>query len=127
MCESLLPPHARTQSRALAALTFIDGWAGPEGDTAEAEAELSDYASGARTAPLPTYFVGGYGRGASALLAALDASGAAGDVHYLGRAGLRNLAGLAVAFLDGRYDPAAFAGAGAERQGSCRHFTQACL
>ena len=110
-----------------AALISTSGCAGPEGDAAEAEAELADYAAGARTAPLPTYFVGGYGRGAGPFLAALDASGAPGNVHYLGRAGLTSLAGLAVAFLDGRYDAAAFAGPGAELQGGCRHFTQACL
>ena len=47
---------------------------GPEDVAAEADVELAEYASGRRTAPLPTYFIGGFGRGAERVLAELDAS-----------------------------------------------------
>lgn len=51
---------------------------------------------------------------------------AAGNVHYLGRAGLTSLAGLSIAFLDGRFDAAAFSSGDAQPGGGgCRHFTQA--
>jgi hypothetical protein len=112
------PPAARQLLRRLCTC------AGPEDDAAEPDSELVEYASGARIAPLPTYFIGGFGRGSTRALAALEAGGGAGGVRYLGRAGLASLAGLAVAYLDGAQDEGPPAGGGAPGAG-CRHFTQA--
>lgn len=55
-------------------MSCVNCCSGPEDDAAEADAELLEYASGRRTAPLPTYFIGGFGRGAERILAELDAS-----------------------------------------------------
>jgi hypothetical protein len=112
------PPAAKQPPRRLCSC------AGPEEDAAEPDAELAEYASGARVAPMPTYFIGGFGRGSHRALDALEAGGGAGGVRYLGRAGLASLAGLSVAYLDGAQDAGAAAG-GAEPGAGCRHFTQA--
>ena len=71
-------------------------------------AELKDYVSGAKQVPVPTYFLCGGGRGAELALPALEDPESKADIHHLGKAGLRTVQGLSVAFLDH--------GAGAVRQ-----------
>lgn len=63
-------------------------------------------------APLPTL---------PACLLAPAGSAAAANVKYLGRSGVTQLGGLAVAFLDGRYNAAAFREGGGRGPG-CRYY-----
>lgn len=77
---------------------------GPDDD--EYSGELLPYITGEKKAPVPTYFVGGWGHGSKQALEALPAS--EGNVKYLGRSGVVTVGGLLVAFLDGQYNAAAF-------------------
>lgn len=76
-----------------------------------------------RDVPIPTYFIGGFGRGAEAALAALDGTADA-KLHYLGASGVAKLRGLNVAFLDGLQPPAGGGTAPASAHG-CRYHSQA--
>lgn len=53
---------------------------------------------------MPTYFTGAYGDGSQQALLKLPS----GNVSYLGRAGVKTIAGLQLAFLDGMYDADSF-------------------
>jgi lariat debranching enzyme len=85
-------------------------------DTAEYQGQLLPYLTGEKKAPLPTYFIGGWGLGAQQALEALPAARDS-NIHYLGRAGVREVAGLNVAFLDGTYSAAAYHSADPEDEG----------
>lgn len=49
---------------------------------------MEPYLSGDAQPPVPTYFVGAYGRGAAAGMAAVQAAGSKCGLKYLGRAGV---------------------------------------
>jgi hypothetical protein len=98
--------------------------AGPDDD--EYTGELLPYITGEKNAPLPTYFVGGWGHGSKQALEALAASD--GNVRYLGRSGVASVSGLQVAFLDGCYNAAAFRATEATGTSSfgpgCRYYAE---
>lgn len=100
----------------------------PGGDDAEYQGELTPYLKGEKRAPVPTYFVGGWGAGSRAALEAL-ALAPDSNITYLGRRGVTSLRGLNVAFLDGTYNAAAFrAGSGGgDGAAGCRFYTEADL
>eukprot|EP00197_Chlamydomonas_leiostraca_P004815 CAMPEP_0202869196 /NCGR_PEP_ID=MMETSP1391-20130828/12137_1 /ASSEMBLY_ACC=CAM_ASM_000867 /TAXON_ID=1034604 /ORGANISM="Chlamydomonas leiostraca, Strain SAG 11-49" /LENGTH=310 /DNA_ID=CAMNT_0049549477 /DNA_START=30 /DNA_END=959 /DNA_ORIENTATION=- len=79
---------------------------GPGDASADPDDALVAYVTGDNQVPLPTYFIGGYGGGCSAILEALPASEA--KLKHLGRAGVTEVHGLTVAFLDGTYNAAAY-------------------
>jgi diadenosine tetraphosphate (Ap4A) HIT family hydrolase len=106
----------------------------PGADDADYVGELLPYINGEKSAPVPTYFIGGFGLGSSKALAAL-ATAPNCNIKYLGRAGVAQIHGLQIAFLDGTYNAAAYRGAslatageGDEANpiteaGACRHFS----
>lgn len=86
-------------------------------DDADYNGELVPYITGDKKAPVPTYFIGGFGAGSRQALEALAAAPECG-IHYLGRSGVRTVEGLTVAFLDGTYNSAAYkASAGGSSEG----------
>lgn len=68
-------------------------------------AEFAEYASGARTPYRPLFFIGGNNEDFEALETLPDGGELAPGFTYLGRSGVRRLAGLEVAFLSGIYAP----------------------
>ncbi|RKG95685.1 serine/threonine protein phosphatase [Corallococcus sp. CA053C] len=68
-------------------------------------AEFAEYADGLRRMKRPLYFIGGNNEDFEALHDLPDGGELAPDVHYLGRAGLRTLGGLRVAYLSGIHAP----------------------
>ncbi|CAL8469438.1 g8979 [Coccomyxa elongata] len=90
------------------------------GDTVEEDTELADYVTGAKEVPLPTYFIGSFGRGAAHAIESL--SDADASVRYLGRSGIKQLHGLNLAYLDGTYDKQAFEDG--STTASCRHYSK---
>ena len=77
-------------------------------DDADFLGELSPYINGTKTAPVPTYFIGGFGLGSTKAVAALAAAAPQCNIHYLGRSGVSKINGLQVAFLDGKYNALAY-------------------
>ncbi|GFR50327.1 hypothetical protein Agub_g12534, partial [Astrephomene gubernaculifera] len=80
-------------------------------DLADPNDALIAYVTGQASIPVPTYFIGGFGSGSEAILAALPASKA--HLKYLGRSGVTSINGLNVAFLDGTYNHPTYTGRGA--------------
>ncbi|KAH7619036.1 hypothetical protein Ndes2526B_g05985 [Nannochloris sp. 'desiccata'] len=78
-------------------------------DDADYVGELLPYINGEKTVPVPTYFIGGFGLGSSKALAALATTPNC-NIKYLGRAGVAQIHGLQIAFLDGTYNAAAYRG-----------------
>jgi Icc-related predicted phosphoesterase len=68
-------------------------------------AEFAEYASGARTPHRPLFFIGGNNEDFEALEKLPTGGELAKGFTYLGRSGVRRLAGLEVAFLSGIYAP----------------------
>jgi lariat debranching enzyme len=68
-------------------------------------AEFAEYADGLRRVKRPLYFIGGNNEDFEALHDMQAGGDLAPDVHYLGRAGLRELSGLRVAYLSGIHAP----------------------
>jgi hypothetical protein len=68
-------------------------------------AEFSAYASGERRFPWPFYFAGGNNEDFGALWPLPEGGSLAPNVHYLGRAGVRELEGVRVGYLSGIYAP----------------------
>lgn len=68
--------------------------------------ELASYMTGKVQAPIPTYFVGSHGKSSRSALAALEK--AETNIKYLGAAGVVEIKGLSVAFLDGIFHPGHF-------------------
>ncbi|CAM3372429.1 serine/threonine protein phosphatase [Corallococcus sp. ZKHCc1 1396] len=68
-------------------------------------AEFAEYADGLKRVKRPLYFIGGNNEDFEALHDLPDGGELAPDVHYLGRAGLRTLGGLRVAYLSGIHAP----------------------
>lgn len=68
-------------------------------------AEFAEYADGIRRVKRPLYFIGGNNEDFEALHDLPDGGELAPDVHYLGRAGLRTLGPLRVAYLSGIHAP----------------------
>jgi predicted phosphodiesterase len=68
-------------------------------------AEFAAYADGAHVMSRPLYFIGGNNEDFEALHDAPEGFSLAPNVHYLGRAGLRELGGLRVGYLSGIYAP----------------------
>lgn len=99
--------------------------AGPRDDAGPADAELQSYLSGSSQAPIPTYFIGSYGAGSTTAMQSF-ASAVGSNLHYLGRAGLKTLAGLNVAFLDGTFDQSVYQSKqqAVESGTGCTHYTQ---
>ena len=99
--------------------------AGPGTDTSTVDPELQSYLSGSKQAPIPTYFIGSYGLGSSEAIQTLSAAPTS-NLQYLGRAGLKTLAGLNVAFLDGTFDQSAYQSnvPSASTSTACAHYTQ---
>ena len=93
---------------------------GPEEDEAG-----KDYISASdQQFPVPLYFIGGFGHGSRTSLSLLDHS-STNHIHYLGRAGVQQIRGLNVAFLDGTYNKAAFEAHGsAGAATNCQHYTE---
>lgn len=108
-------------------LLCTGGFFEPKGsDDADYTGELLPYILGEKMAPIPTYFIGGWGNGSKQALEAL--AGSDSNVKYLGRSGVTSVGGLSVAFLDGMYNAPAFrapetTGGGARGPG-CRYFTE---
>ena len=71
-------------------------------------AEFAEYADGSRRVRRPLYFIGGNNEDFEALHDAPQGFELAPDVHYLGRAGLRELFGLRVGYLSGIHAPRFF-------------------
>jgi lariat debranching enzyme len=71
-------------------------------------AEFAEYADGVRRMKRPLYFIGGNNEDFEALHDAPGGFDPAPNVHYLGRAGLRALRGLRVAYLSGIHAPRFF-------------------
>lgn len=70
---------------------------------------LKEYVTGARKAPIDTYFI--ESQSAAMISAAAEGKQMCDRVHFLGGFGIRCVAGLRVAFLSGRYDPTVYSGA----------------
>lgn len=68
-------------------------------------AEFAEYADRVRRVKRPLYFIGGNNEDFEALHDLPEGGELAPDVHYLGRAGLRELCGLRVAYLSGIHAP----------------------
>lgn len=68
-------------------------------------AEFAEYADGVRSMRRPLYFIGGNNEDFEALHDAPDGFQLAPNVHYLGRAGLKELYGLRVGYLSGIHAP----------------------
>ncbi|NVJ22541.1 MULTISPECIES: metallophosphoesterase family protein [Myxococcus] len=68
-------------------------------------AEFAEYADGLRRVKRPLYFIGGNNEDFEALHDFLDGGELAPGVSYLGRAGVRELCGLRVAYLSGIHAP----------------------
>ena len=94
---------------------------GPEEDDA-----TKDYICGPdKDFPMPLYFIGGFGHGSQTNLSLLANQSSVNNIHYLGRAGVRQIHGLNVAFLDGTYNKDAFDAPGnAGDAKTCQHYTQ---
>ena len=105
--------------------SFFPAAPGPTEDSADIDAELQPYLDGSKLPPIPSYFIGAYGRGGVTALKALQQSGSAG-LTYLGRSGLETLQGLRVAFLDGTHSSLEYTQGPAEHSSpsACRHFTK---
>jgi lariat debranching enzyme len=71
-------------------------------------AEFAEYADGSRRVRRPLFFIGGNNEDFEALHDAPQGFELAPDVHYLGRAGLRELLGLRVGYLSGIHAPRFF-------------------
>lgn len=71
-------------------------------------AEFAEYADGARRMARPLAFIGGNNEDFETLHTMPDGGQLAPDVVYLGRAGVRELAGLRVAYLSGIHAPRFF-------------------
>ena len=99
--------------------------AGPGEATGSTDADLQPYLSGSSKAPIPTYFIGSYGTGSTQAMQALS-NATNNNLHYLGRAGLKTLTGLNIAFLDGTFDQTAYQSSlqGIEGSTGCAHYTQ---
>uniref|UniRef100_A0A383W3L9 RRM domain-containing protein n=1 Tax=Tetradesmus obliquus TaxID=3088 RepID=A0A383W3L9_TETOB len=81
----------------------------PGGDGGDIPEQLRQFVDGSAQLPVKTYFLGGYGQGSAATLAALKAAPAGSrSLHYLGRSGVTQLESLNVAFLDGTFHSKAF-------------------
>ena len=68
-------------------------------------AEFAEYADGARAMKRPLYFIAGNNEDFEALHDAPEGLQLAPNVHYLGRAGLKELHGLRVGYLSGIHAP----------------------
>jgi predicted phosphodiesterase len=68
-------------------------------------AEFAGYADGAHVMNRPLFFIGGNNEDFEALHDSQEGFTLAPNVHYLGRAGLRELGGLRVGYLSGIYAP----------------------
>lgn len=68
-------------------------------------AEFAEYADGVRQVKRPLYFIGGNNEDFEALHDAPEGFQLAPNVHYLGRAGLKELHGLRVGYLSGIHAP----------------------
>ncbi|WNG38611.1 serine/threonine protein phosphatase [Archangium violaceum] len=68
-------------------------------------AEFAEYADGVRAMKRPLYFIGGNNEDFEALHDAPDGFQLAPNVHYLGRAGFKELHGLRVGYLSGIHAP----------------------
>ncbi|MFL5353750.1 metallophosphoesterase [Archangium sp.] len=68
-------------------------------------AEFAEYADGVRTMKRPLYFIAGNNEDFEALHDAPEGMQLAPNVHYLGRAGLKEILGLRVGFLSGIHAP----------------------
>ena len=86
--------------------------------------ELTPYITGSATPPVRTLFLGAFGKRARATLAALAAAPHCGIAH-LGRAGVVDVAGLSVAFLDGVFEPGARSSNDATDASTRRNYTRA--
>jgi Icc-related predicted phosphoesterase len=71
-------------------------------------AEFAEFADGLRRMKRPMYFIGGNNEDFDALHDAPEGFELAPGVHYLGRAGLRQLRGLRIAYLSGIHAPRFF-------------------
>mmetsp|Transcript_44570 Transcript_44570/g.127816 ORF Transcript_44570/g.127816 Transcript_44570/m.127816 type:complete len:664 (-) Transcript_44570:38-2029(-) len=78
---------------------------GGEG-AAAAGAALAEYVTGKRQAPVDTYFI--ESRSTAFISAAPEGKKLCERVHFLGGFGVREIRGLRVAYLSGRYDPAVY-------------------
>jgi len=97
---------------------------------ADSAQQFKEYVSGQKSVPIPTYFIGDYGEGAEELSSQVagDSTGKGQiceNLFYLRGAGIREIAGLRVAFLSGKYDKLTYedtsrvAVAAAIREGGC--------
>src|SRR5687768_76284 len=71
-------------------------------------AEFAEYADGLAQVKRPLYFIGGNNEDFEALHDSPEGCDLAPNVHYLGRAGLRTVKGLRVAYLSGIHAPRFF-------------------
>lgn len=78
----------------------------PAPGEAEAAAAFAQYATGKAKAPVDTYFV--ESRSAALLQAAPDGKVLCEGLHFLGGYGIKEICGLRVAYLSGRYDKAVY-------------------
>lgn len=104
-----------------------------DNEAPEGSSDVASYVSGAKRAPIPTYFIGAYGKDAKASMRAAKAppeteppsDASQPNVFYLGRAGAVHLHGLTVTYLDGLYDVDAFELPPPPDAGdACSHHTQ---
>ena len=120
--ESGLLPNRKLQCHCGLLVSWkLSAGTGPEEDDA-----TKDYICGSdKDFPMPLYFIGGFGHGSQTNLSLLANQSPANNIHYLGTAGVRQIHGLNVAFLDGTYNKAAFDAPGTSGEAtSCQHYTQ---
>eukprot|EP00873_Tetraselmis_striata_P042256 jgi/Tetstr1/462520/TSEL_007509.t1 len=95
----------------------------PAGDTSDDGCELLEFIAQNKQAPVPTYFIGSFGKSSDKAIKALSEADC--GVHYLGRSGVTEVAGLTVAFLDGLFHPTEYAADTLDDDASsCRYFRE---
>jgi len=83
-------------------LLFAVGGFLPGAGTSDSSAALAEYVTGKRQCPVQTYFI--ESRSAALLQSAPEGKTLCANVNFLGGFGIREIAGLRVAFLSGHYD-----------------------
>jgi len=120
--EAVGPPSSPQHRPALSPASLAPSPAPPRAEDDEVPEAVAAYMTGEKKAPIPTFFLGGWGRGARAALAAQAAG--KGNVWHLGRSGIRDVLGMKVAFLDGTYDGVVSTQPAADEDPAARHYSK---
>jgi hypothetical protein len=77
-------------------------------DKLDCAKQLGPYLCGEEKVPMPTYFIMGADKHTDAVDDKAEGGELCPNLHYLGRAGVKEVGGLRVAYLSGVYDPVFF-------------------